>query len=658
MSNPSTSKKHISLEEAIDFVTRSDDESECGDISTNTFDDIDDFGEPDLALSDNENDDLTEDENSESEDAQVNHCSNNVATRHYHQRTKKRLVRDIDSALDERNYDVLELDDADVEEVEVIIEKKRKEVIKKVTWTTKKPDLFQKHGRSDVITNRPGVKRCFWNATNIADAWNLFIDPQMIEHIVDCTNECIREKIANTPQSRKESNKIVHLYVTCEREMRAFLGLWYIRGALNWATHQVRSIYSATHGNKIFNATMSSNRFTFLCSNLRFDHQHTRNIRFKSDRATAFREIYEHFNRNCAKVMVPDEFLSLDETLYPTRVGIAFRQYNKSKPAKYGLLFRSINSAEMPYTYNSIMYAGKPIGEPDPHYISGTEEIVQHLVSFLESHVNINGRNISCDRFYKSLPLANWCLQHNITMVGTIMTNRKGVGEIKSLANRENLSTKVYWEKDGIINITSYVVNTKSSGKRNILVLSTMPPIMGITKDDEKKKPAIIKLYDFTKGGTDIVDQKMSSYSVKPKSSKWTICSFSYILDVARVNATTVTFLNNKMSPKTQSNESFKIAWDLGMSLILPQPHYRHTNSNGLRSHTQQAIRDLLGIKIVKSPVAPGTRKRCKTCLFEIQGEQCKKKKDALGKTTHRCEKCEEPLCTKHFQKVCPSCFE
>ena len=77
------------------------------------------------------------------------------------------------------NYDVLELDDADVEEVEVIIEKKRKEVIKKVTWTTKKPDLFQKHGRSDVITNRPGVKRCFWNATNIADAWNLFIDPQM-----------------------------------------------------------------------------------------------------------------------------------------------------------------------------------------------------------------------------------------------------------------------------------------------------------------------------------------------------------------------------------------------------------------------------------------------------------------------------------------------
>ena len=67
-------------------------------------------------------------------------------------------------------------------------------------------------------------------------------------------------------------------------------------------------------------------------------------------------------NHNLAKVLVPEEFLSLDETLHATRVGISFRQYSKSKPAKYGLLFKSLNSAEMPVTYNSVMYSGKPIG--------------------------------------------------------------------------------------------------------------------------------------------------------------------------------------------------------------------------------------------------------------------------------------------------------
>ena len=61
----------------------------------------------------------------------------------------------------------------------------------------------------------------------------------------------------------------------------------------------------------------------------------------------------------------------------------------------------------------------------------------------------------------------------------------------------------MYWDKDNTTpNVTSYVVNTESSGKRNILVLSTLNPILGLTKDDGKSKPAIIKFYDFTKGGT------------------------------------------------------------------------------------------------------------------------------------------------------------
>ena len=257
------------------------------------------------------------------------------------------------------------------------------------------------------------------------------------------------------------------------------------------------------------------------------------------------------FNHNFAKVLVPDEFLSLDETLHATRVGMSFRQYNKNKPAKYGLLFRSLNSAEMPVTYNSVMYSGKPIGEPGPHYVCRTEEIVQSLVNFLESHVNLQGRNISCDRFYTSISLANRCLQQNITMISTIMTNRKGVGSIELLDSREDLSSKVYWGKEkGKLSITSYVVNKKCAGKRNILILSAMPPLIGVTKDDGKKNPATIKLYDFTKVGTDIIDQRMLAYIVKPKSSKWTICAFSYMLDVARVNAPTDVLLNKDLSPK------------------------------------------------------------------------------------------------------------
>ena len=53
-----------------------------------------------------------------------------------------------------------------------------------------------------------------------------------------------------------------------------------------------------------------------------------------------------------------------------------------------------------------------------------------------------------------------------------------------------------------------------------------MPSLLGATKDDGKEKPAIMTLYDFTKGDTDIIDERMSAYSVKPKSSKWNSCAF------------------------------------------------------------------------------------------------------------------------------------
>ena len=165
------------------------------------------------------------------------------------------------------------------------------------------------------------------------------------------------------------------------------------------------------------------------------------------------------------KVMHPHVYLSLDETLYPTRVGAAFHQYHKEKPAKYVLLFRSINSAEVPYTYTSVIYAGKPVDKPDPYYVQTTDDIVKYLVNSLTREANIKGHNLSTDRFYTSIEIANWLLEKNVTCVDTIKGNCRGMRDLKSLVNGESPSKKVYLGKDNTtLNITSYVVNTKSSG--------------------------------------------------------------------------------------------------------------------------------------------------------------------------------------------------
>ena len=124
---------------------------------------------------------------------------------------------------------------------------------------------------------------------------------------------------------------------------------------------------------------MSRNRFAFLCRFIQFDDATTREERWKRDRFAAIREIFEAFNSNCAKVRTPSEYLAVDETLYPYRGHIKFKQYNPNKPAKYGILYRSISDSVVPYTYFTLPYAGKP-DNPDQYYVTGMDNYTKYLV--------------------------------------------------------------------------------------------------------------------------------------------------------------------------------------------------------------------------------------------------------------------------------------
>ena len=130
----------------------------------------------------------------------------------------------------------------------------------------------------------------------------------------------------------------------------------------------------------MFPAVMSLNRFQSLISHLCFDDTETRKKRWKSDRFSAFREIFEHFNDNCAKHLTPNLCTSLYETLYPMRSQIGFKQYNPDKPTKYGMLFKSLNSAGLPYLHRTVVYASKPEGIPNEYYLKGTANYVKSLV--------------------------------------------------------------------------------------------------------------------------------------------------------------------------------------------------------------------------------------------------------------------------------------
>ena len=105
----------------------------------------------------------------------------------------------------------------------------------------------------------------------------------------------------------------------------------------------------------------------------------------------------------------PSSYLAIDETLYPYSGYISIKKYNPSKPAKYGLLNRSLCDAVVPYTYYTLPYSGKPSkrnNEASKYYISETDEYTKYLVNGVNHYNSIDGSNISMDRHFTPVTIA------------------------------------------------------------------------------------------------------------------------------------------------------------------------------------------------------------------------------------------------------------
>ena len=353
--------------------------------------------------------------------------------------------------------------------------------------------------------------------------------------------------------------------------------------------------------------------------------------KWQSDRFAAFREFLEDFNERCARMRNPSEYLSIDETLYPYRGNVKFRQYNPSKPARYGLLYRSISDSRVPYTYFTLAYAGKPESQPDQFYVTGTDNYTKYLVDSIKQYVRLRGRNISMDRYFTSLPVAEYLLENDITVVGTLRSHRIGLPkELTEVKDRDDLSVKYAFTEDENIMLVSYVFK-KKSGKRNILMLTTMHKLVKITRDS-RKKPNVITLYDCTKGGVDVMDMISSNLSTRIQSRRWPLNALAFVLHTARSNAQTILKDNNNDGNRS----SFQFAWEIGESLIRPHILSRYKNPVGLQVPVLKRIQRVLEIEeplVQQKPLKSRQIDKYVTCACKrsVVHQITRKKRTNLG---------------------------
>ena len=204
---------------------------------------------------------------------------------------------------------------------------------------------------ANIMPLRPRPQKRVLNKKEPIDiSTNIFTD-DMITTVLNNTNKKIMALIEQLPEEVRSNDKCTYLREVTKEELLAFFGISYARGLLGQNFLKLRRLFSVDVGHPIFSASMSFNRLVFIKAMISFDDANTRQERWRTDRFAAFREIFEEFNKCCTKNMSPDDYIAIDETLYPTRSGISFKTYNKDKPTKYGLNFRSLGSSRRPDIY-------------------------------------------------------------------------------------------------------------------------------------------------------------------------------------------------------------------------------------------------------------------------------------------------------------------
>ncbi|XP_053956251.1 piggyBac transposable element-derived protein 4-like [Anastrepha ludens] len=198
-----------------------------------------------------------------------------------------------------------------------------------------RPNLQVRIRSHNIIKLLPGTNGNSRNVETEIECLNLFVNDSVIRIIIVSTKLYIQKVRVNFQEDRMNQDA----RETDDTEIRAFIGILFLIGALRSSRKNLHKIWDNSQGNGVESCylAMSEKRFRFLLRCLRFDDINTRQQRRAIDKLAAIRELFEVFLVNFQNNCIGSEFLTVDEQLLAFRGRCAFKQYIPSKPAKFGI---------------------------------------------------------------------------------------------------------------------------------------------------------------------------------------------------------------------------------------------------------------------------------------------------------------------------------
>jgi len=360
-------------------------------------------------------------------------------------------------------------------------------------------------------------------------------------------------------------------------------------------------------------------------------------------------ELKRELEKRWNALFIPEQELSLDETLLRAFGRMKFKVRIISKAARYGIKLYVITDARTSYVLGMIVYTGKyTYHESASESDKKTVQVVQQLCEpFRGTH-----RTIYVDRFYTSVELLKELEDMKLYMTGTVMSNRlpkhmvytKKSKEYKAMKRGQCIKFRLHYKTRSGERKRCGLVGWKDGNMVYCLTNDTSTSPMDECKRRSFQhggiitvpRPVVIARYNKYMGGVDLADnRRLHNDCTIRGQNRWWLKLFFYLLDAGTSNAL-VLYNLTRHREKDMNISEFKLAlidWLVGDRLTA-----RCASAEGTRPSVEHTLVN----------IGDGERRKCTYC--SLTG-------NSNSRTRFECRTCGVPFCTPGSGKTSNDCF-
>ena len=297
-----------------------------------------------------------------------------------------------------------------------------------------------------------------------------YITDEIISHAVTETNRYADQYIKKECENLKPRSNVHTWNGTSRNEMYTLIALLVLMGVvykprlhLYWSRDEI-------YYTPLFHQVMARDRFFLM---IKFFHlaNNEKTDLIKSDRLYKIREFINLIRNNCRSVYYPGPNLCVDESLVLFKGRLSFKQYIRTKRARYGIKLYQLCSSNG-LLLDFLVYFGQMNSELEQTDGMLTTERIP--ITLMKPYLN-HGHTLYVDNFYTTPKLAEYMLQNGTKLVGTIRNNRQNFPKELAKSIPDKGHSIFYVEQNRKVLVVQYrsVKNKTGNKPKIVFILST-----------------------------------------------------------------------------------------------------------------------------------------------------------------------------------------